>query len=156
MNKWFISLCPSCSERFSSFSRIYYPMLQSKSFFLFNSMPLPCIVICLLWLGSSYRITAKFYFTQQCLVFSLGAMYSPFKMFIHQYQSGLIPRSSGWQEEGKLEVSSVSYRTNIALFTLAKLPLSSTKVRFETKAANLFSDTVIQATVSPRTGFCFC
>lgn len=125
-------------------------------FFLFSSMPLSCIVICLLWLGSSYRITAKFCFTQQCLVFSLGAMYSLFKMFVRQYQSWLIPSSFGWQEEEKLEVSCASYRTNTALFTLAKLPLPSTKVGFETRAANLVSDIFVQATVSPRAGYCFC
>lgn len=101
---------------------MYYAILQSKSFFLFNSMPLLCIVICLLWLGSSYRITAKFCFTQQCLVFSLEAMYSPFKMFIHQYQSWLIPRSFGWQKEENLQASCASCRTNTVIFALAKIP----------------------------------
>lgn len=150
-NKRFIS---SCTGKFSSFSRMYYAILQSKSFFLSNFMLLPCIVICLLWLGSSHRITAKFCFMKQCLVFSLGAMYSPFKMFIHQYRSWLIPRSFGQQEGEMLEVSCASYRANTALFTLAELPLSSMKAGFETRAKNLVSDTVVQATVSPKAEFC--
>lgn len=39
---------------------------------------------------------------------------------------------------------------------LAKLPLLSMNIRFETRAADFVSDVVVQSTVSARTGFYFC